>query len=168
MLSKHAPGLVAQSQLQFNSPLLFRMASWLIPSLQHPMNEIAFHPLAFAAWIGMFMTALNLLPGGQLDGGHIVYALWPRWHRLITRATIAVLVPLGIFYFYAWLIWAGVLLAFSRHPKVSESPSLGHKRIGLAVLALCMFALAFHFNPIVLVNEPTIWEQLVGLAHRGS
>jgi membrane-associated protease RseP (regulator of RpoE activity) len=166
LLSKHAPELVAQSQLRFNSPVLFRMAGWLSPSLRYPMNEIAFHPVAFAAWIGLFMTALNLLPGGQLDGGHIIYAVWPRWHRLITRATIALLVPLGIFYFYAWLIWAGVLLAFSRHPKVPESPGLGSRRIALAVFALCMFVFAFHFNPIVLVNEPTIWDRLVRLAHR--
>ena len=74
-LSKHAPDLVAQSQLQINSPLIFRMAVGLIPSLRYPMSEIAFHPVAFAGWIGMFMTALNLLPGGQLDGGHIVLAL---------------------------------------------------------------------------------------------
>jgi membrane-associated protease RseP (regulator of RpoE activity) len=166
LLSKHAPELVAHSELQYNSPLIFQLASWMIPSLRFPMSEISFHPIAFAAWVGMFMTALNLLPGGQLDGGHIVYAVWPRWHRRITRFTIAALIPLGIFYFYAWLIWAGFLLAFSRHPRVPEETELGSRRVALAVLALVIFVLTIHYNPIVLRQERTIWENLVGLARR--
>jgi membrane-associated protease RseP (regulator of RpoE activity) len=166
LLSKHAPELMSHSELQFNSPLIFRAAAWLIPSMRHPMSEIAFHPIAFAAWVGMFMTALNLLPGGQLDGGHIIYAVWPGAHRLITRATIAALIPLGVFYFYAWLIWAGLLLAFSRHPRVPQDVKLDGRRVGLAVFALAMFVLTTHVNPIVLVHEKTIWENVVGLAHK--
>jgi Zn-dependent protease len=166
LLSKHAPELMAHSELQFNSPLIFRLATSIIPSLRHPLGEIAFHPIAFAAWVGMFMTALNLLPGGQLDGGHIVYAVWPRWHRRITRFTLAALIPLGIFYFYAWLIWAGLLLTFSKHPRVPEETELGSRRVALAILALVMFVLTIHYNPIVLTHELTIWERLVGLARR--
>jgi membrane-associated protease RseP (regulator of RpoE activity) len=166
MLSRHSPELVAQSELQFNSPLIFQLAHWAIPSLRYPINEVAFHPVAVAAWVGMFMTALNLLPGGQLDGGHIIYAVWPGGHRFLTLLTIAVLVPLGVFYFYAWLIWAAVLLAFSRHPRVPNASKLDRKRLCLAFLGLAMFAVSIHLNPIVLTNEKTIWQNLVELVPR--
>jgi len=165
LLSAHAPELVAKSELQFNPPLIFQLAGWLIPALRFPPNEIAFHPVAIAAWVGMFMTALNLLPGGQLDGGHIIYALWPRWHRAITTLAISVLFPLGIFFFSGWLVWAAVLLAFSRHPRVPDYSTLGGKRYVLAVVAILMFVLSIHYNPIV-THDKTVWQHLVELAHR--
>jgi len=98
LLSKHAPELVSQSQIQYNSPLIFHVAEWAIPWLRFPVNEIAFHPVAVAAWVGIFMTALNLLPGGQLDGPHYLRCV-AGGHRFLTLLTIAVLVPLGVFYF---------------------------------------------------------------------
>ena len=165
MLSKHAPELVSQSELRFNPPLIFQLAHWAIPSLHYPMGEIDFHPVAIAAWVGMFMTALNLLPGGQLDGGHIIYAVWPGWHRGITTLTISVLFPLGIFLFSGWLVWAAVLVAFSRHPRVPDDPTLGRKRSVLAVVAILMFVFSIHYNPIV-THDKTIWQHLVELAQR--
>src|SRR4051812_28200026 len=129
MLSKHAPELMTHSELQFNSPLIFRLAASIIPSLRHPVGEIAFHPMAFAAWVGMFMTALNLLPGGQLDGGHIIYAVWPRWHRRISRLLVVALIPMGLFFWVGWLVWAAILTTFGmRHPIVREEPGLDARR----------------------------------------
>jgi len=164
MLSKHAPRLVAQSQLQINSPLIFRMAGWLIPSLRHPMDEIAFHPVAFAAWIGMFMTALNLLPGGQLDGGHIVYAVWPRAHRRISGLLVITLVPMGLVFWAGWLVWAAILMGFGmRHPSVPEEPRLDPRRKRIAAFGLLMFVLTILPTPF---PDAAPWPKLVEWAHR--
>jgi len=61
-----------------------------------PLNRLLLHPTAIAAWVGMFATTLNLLPGGQLDGGHIVFSLAPRMHKFVSRLTILILLPMGI------------------------------------------------------------------------
>src|SRR2546429_7617720 len=81
-------------------PLIFRLTRWLISgtgigfSISHlPFQQICFHPSGIAAWAGMFATALNLLPGGQLDGGHIIFSLAPRRHKIISRLTILALIP---------------------------------------------------------------------------
>ena len=67
-----------------------------------------FHPMAVAAWVGMLATALNLLPSGQFDGGHIVYAIWPRAHRYVSWITVFSLLFLGRQY-VGWRMWAGLL-----------------------------------------------------------
>jgi membrane-associated protease RseP (regulator of RpoE activity) len=164
LLSRHAPELVAKSELRFNSPLIFRSAAWLIPSLRHPLSEIAFHPVAFAAWVGMFMTALNLLPGGQLDGGHIVYAVWPRWHRRVSRLLVIALVPMGLFFWAGWLVWAVILMTFGmRHPMVPEEPTLDARRKWIAVCGLLMFLLTILPVPF---PDAAPWPKLVEWVHR--
>ncbi len=90
----------------------------------------------------MFATALNLLPGGQLDGGHIVFALAPRAHRIVSRLTILALIPMAIYFWLGWLVWA-VLLRISgmRHPMVADWPGISGARRWLAVFALLMLVL---------------------------
>jgi len=87
----------------------------------------------------MFATALNLLPGGQLDGGHIVFALNPRAHRIVSRLTILALIPMAFYFWAGWLLWA-ILLRISgmRHPMVEEWPGVTPGRRWLAALALLM------------------------------
>jgi membrane-associated protease RseP (regulator of RpoE activity) len=68
-------------------------------------------PVARAAWIGLLATAWNLLPIGQLDGGHVLYSLAGRWHKMLTWIFLGVLVVLGIRFWHGWLVWA-VLLYF--------------------------------------------------------
>src|SRR5689334_4283374 len=86
-LSKPMPATAGSSDVQFGMPLIFHLMYWLVALVhgpgawQVPLGRLSLHPTAIAAWVGMFATALNLLPGGQLDGGHIVYAVWPRLHR---------------------------------------------------------------------------------------
>ena len=101
-----------------------------------------FHPTVIAAWVGMFATALNLLPGGQLDGGHIVFALAPRAHKFVSRATILALIPLAIYCWVGWIIWA-ILLRISgmRHPVVPDWPGITGVRRWLAVFGLIMLVL---------------------------
>jgi membrane-associated protease RseP (regulator of RpoE activity) len=113
------------------------------------LGNLYLHPVGVAAWVGMLATALNLLPGGQLDGGHITYAIAPRAHRWVTWASILVLIPLGIHYWPGWLVWA-VILGFTglRHPNVPKWPPLDRNRRALALLAVLMLVLTFALAPI--------------------
>jgi membrane-associated protease RseP (regulator of RpoE activity) len=95
----------------------------------------------------MFATALNLLPGGQLDGGHIVYALNPRAHRTSSWPIIVVLLLLSWFFWTGWILWAVVLRLTGRHPPVPEFPELDGKRKLLALFALLMLVLTFAYEP---------------------
>src|SRR5438874_13117223 len=90
----------------------------------------------------MLATALNLLPGGQLDGGHIVFALAPRAHRIVSRLTILALIPMAIYFWLGWMGWA-VLLRISgmSHPMVADWPRISGALWWLAAFALLMLAL---------------------------
>ncbi|MBZ5720802.1 MAG: site-2 protease family protein [Acidobacteriia bacterium] len=149
--SKIAPAFLTGTSVEPNYPLIFFVVHGLLAALGlgHgtaglPLGRVLIHPTAIAAWVGMFATALNLLPGGQLDGGHIVFSLAPRTHRLVSRVTIAALLPLAYFCWAGWLVWA-VLLRISgmRHPMVPELPGIAGGRRWLAVLALLMLVLTF-------------------------
>ena len=138
------------SEIQLGYPLIFRLASAAtgraIFKSGGPMAIL--HPTAIAAWAGMFATSLNLLPGGQLDGGHIVFALSPRRHRIISRLTILALIPLS-FRWVGWLLWAVLLrITGMRHPIVAEWPAVTGNRRWVAVLGGVMLALTFIPTPI--------------------
>jgi membrane-associated protease RseP (regulator of RpoE activity) len=97
----------------------------------------------------MFATALNLLPGGQLDGGHIIFAVAPRWHRFLSQLLVAALLVCGVLYWQGWLIWGFFLLFFAlRHPPVPLHPGIDRKRKWLAAFALLMFVLTFAVTPL--------------------
>src|SRR5256885_2304271 len=143
MASHPAVAQPTDSGLVLGFPLIFR-AAW---SSLHPhgtlhLARLSLSPVAIAAWVGMFATSLNLLPGGQLDGGHIVYALAPRSHKLVSWVVVLALVPLGVFCWAGWLIWAVLLLvSLMRHPPVPEYPTLDRKRKLVGCFALLMFVL---------------------------
>jgi membrane-associated protease RseP (regulator of RpoE activity) len=130
-------------------PLIFKLAHWAMAALgskaaiaQAPVTGLYLHPMAMAAWVGMLATSLNLLPGGQLDGGHIIFAFNPRLHRPVSLLTILILLPLSWFCWAGWLLWAVVLrFTGSRHPDVPLFPPLDAKRRVLALFALIMLAL---------------------------
>lgn len=144
--SKVIPGIANQGSLQFGVPGL----QWLLGKLIFPgvaASDIYLHPAARAAWVGMLATALNLLPIGQLDGGHIVYSFFPRRHGVISVVLSLLLLPLGKFWF-GWLLWGLVLLIFGRrHPMVYDNRELDAGRRKLALLALVVFLLCFTFVP---------------------
>jgi membrane-associated protease RseP (regulator of RpoE activity) len=121
------------------------------------------HPMAIAAWVGMFATSLNLLPGGQLDGGHIIYSISPRAHKLISRLTIVVLLPMAYYLWMGWLLWA-ILLQISslRHPQVAEWPRVSGARMWLAVLALLMLAVTLTPSPFGHASLPEFVHQVRG------
>lgn len=146
-LSTVRPLGIGSPDLQLGYPLIFRLAWYVLPLAQvktgsSGLYSIYFHPTAIAAWVGMFATALNLLPGGQLDGGHIVFSLAPRAHKLVSRFTILALIPMAIYLWAGWLIWA-ILLRISgmRHPMVPEWPGVTGVRRWLAGFGLVMLVL---------------------------
>jgi len=116
-----------------------------------PLHRVYLHPTAIAAWVGMFATALNLLPSSQLDGGHIVYALSARAHRVISWITVAVLLYLGRLY-VGWYVWAGLITAMNvltyRQQQAPEYPRLPASRWLLGILALLMLLLTFTISPM--------------------
>ncbi len=145
--SKVVPGINHQGLIQFGVPALEWLAQRLIfPGV--PPADIYLHPVARAAWVGMFATAFNLMPVGQLDGGHVVYALLGRWHKWITRAFLIALLPMGNFW-WVWWFWAAVLFVFARkHPPVYDETDIGTSRIRLGLAALVIFLLCFSIVPL--------------------
>ncbi len=137
--------------LLFGEPLLFKLASWLFFSGDG--SSINLHPLGWAAWIGMLATSLNLLPAGQLDGGHIVYAIsGPRIHRALSMSTAILLLGLGIWSWpvLAYLLFGILLLVMKlRHPPtLFDSYPLDRKRILLGLAASLIFLVTFIPIPV--------------------
>ena len=134
-------------------PLLFKLAAWLTFGQVADGFTVMMHPVAFAAWFGMLATALNLFPIGQLDGGHIAYAVLGRKSSLVTLVTVVILIGLT-FWSLSWAVWAGLtvlmLLAFGpHHPRTpDEHVPLDPARKWLAVFAVIMFILCFTPAPI--------------------
>jgi membrane-associated protease RseP (regulator of RpoE activity) len=96
----------------------------------------------------MFATAMNLLPIGQLDGGHILYSFFPRRHRLVSKILCALMLPLGIFW-RGWILWALVLFWLGRrHPLIDDPTPLTGGRRKLGWIALVIFILCFTYEPI--------------------
>src|SRR5205807_2791439 len=147
--SKIIPGINHQGAFAFGTPaLLWLLERAVFPGV--PSADIYLHPVARAAWIGILATALNLLPIGQLDGGHILYAFAGRWHKLLSRVFVVALVPLAFFtHSWSWLVWAALLFFFAlRHPVICDVGKLGGKRVALGLAALAIFLLTFTVVPI--------------------
>jgi membrane-associated protease RseP (regulator of RpoE activity) len=108
----------------------------------------------------MFATALNLLPVGQLDGGHIVFSVSPRWHRVISLLAILALVPLGKYLWMGWLIWAILLIFTLRHPNVPRYPDVSGPRRVLAIVAVLMLVLTFTPAPLKGSSGRDAWRQM--------
>jgi Zn-dependent protease len=155
-LSRPAPFGTAPPDIQLGYPLVFHLAQKLLLATGNasaiasvPLARVYLHPVAIAAWVGMFATSLNLLPGGQLDGGHIIFAISPRAHKKISRATILALIPLALFFWTGWLVWAVLLrLSGMRHPAVTEWQDIGKARRWLAAFAVIMLVLTFSYAPV--------------------
>jgi membrane-associated protease RseP (regulator of RpoE activity) len=155
LASKPLTGAAAQAaatpdaSLLLGFPLIFRLAHWTAAAFgshaalaQLPVEGLYLHPVAMAGWVGMFATSLNLLPGGQLDGGHIIFAVNPRLHRPVSYVSITILLVLSWYCWAGWLLWAVVLrFTGARHPDVPLLPPLNAGRRVLAFFALLMLAL---------------------------
>ncbi|MGB7621465.1 MAG: site-2 protease family protein [Terriglobia bacterium] len=150
MFSKVVPmSAVAGGSIAFGDPLILKVAETLVRMKIPDGYELYLHPVTFAAWVGVFATALNLLPIGQLDGGHILYSVFGRRHLLLSRLFLVVLIPLGLKFWPGWLIWAIIMLVLgTRHPRViDEEVQLGRGRQWVAFVSLVIFILCFTPSP---------------------
>ena len=144
VFSKIVPAAEVDSPLVFGEPLLSRLLmAFLRPGVD--AADLLLHPVGRAAWVGLFATALNLLPAGQLDGGHIVFALNSENHRRISFAVALTLVPLGVFLWGGWIFWAVLLFLFGfRHPRLLDRwEPIDTRRRLWAIVALLIFLMCF-------------------------
>ena len=155
--SKPIAGGMGPSDLRLGFPWIFYVMHDVLRSLAPghaisglPLARIYLHPTAIAAWVGMFATALNLLPSGQLDGGHIVYALAPRAHRVISWLTVIALGVMGRSS-YTWWFWAALITVMNiltyRQEQAPQYPMLPASRWVLAGVALVMLMLILTIAP---------------------
>jgi Zn-dependent protease len=149
----------AASDFQLGFPLAFDLARRLLHTAV-PLSALSLHPIAAAAWVGMFATALNLLPGGQLDGGHIVFSISPRLHRWISLLTVFALVPLGIHFWMGWFLWAVLLAITGRHPRVPRYPDVSGPRRIVALCAVLMLVLTFTPTPLTHGSGREAWREV--------
>ncbi len=141
--------------ITFNDPLLFRL---IAGAFGIKLAETGINPFHMAAWIGLLVTSLNLLPVGQLDGGHATFSVFgPRLHKLLGRLSFVIMAALAVL---GWF-WHGspsgflyaVLLAVMlrvRHPQAEDTTPLDRKRLIVAALTLLVFALCFLPFPITI------------------
>ena len=133
-------------------PLGDSLITWLLRHALH-LGTIQLTPMAFAGWLGMLVTMLNLLPIAQLDGGHILYSAFPRAQRTVARIFWVVVVLLGLLS-RTWFVWAFIVLLLSRgrfgHPPVLDAyRPLPRSRTWLLVASLLLFALTFTPAPTI-------------------
>lgn len=152
------PAPLPPSTLYLGEPLLYKAVSWLFWGSPPDGYSVNMHPMAFAGWFGLLATALNLFPIGQLDGGHISYAVLGRRSSYVTIA--AVVVAIGLSYFSSsWIAWTVLmivmLVVFGRHhPRTfDEHVPLDPPRRWLALFALVMFVVSFSPVPIDLITD---------------
>ena len=168
--SKPIPLGMPNPDLEIGFPLIFHFLHRLLASASAakgvgllPLNRVILHPTAIAAWVGMFATSLNLLPGGQLDGGHIVFSLAPRAHKFVSRLTILILLPMAYYLWTGWFVWAILLqLSSLRHPQVADWPRVSGVRAWLAVFALVMLILTLTPAPFGHASVPEVVRQIRG------
>jgi membrane-associated protease RseP (regulator of RpoE activity) len=130
-----------------------------------PINsgyDVFVHPVALAGWAGLLVTGLNLLPVGQLDGGHILYSLIGQQARRLTWPVIGLLLAMGFFLWSGWYVWAALLFLFGRtHPEpLDDVTRLDLPRIVLAVVMLFIFVLIFTPLPMRVIFGETPLSEL--------
>jgi len=160
-LSKVVAPLPKEGGFVLGEPLLLKIFSSLLFRGAPPNSDMILHPIAFAGWVGILVTALNLFPIGQLDGGHVFYALLGKKSGKYSRYILFVFVFMGIFFFYGWLVWALLISVMGlKHPKIlDEDTPLSPKRKIIGVVVILIFILSFipapikGYNLLVLFNS---------------
>jgi membrane-associated protease RseP (regulator of RpoE activity) len=133
------------SGMNLGTSLLFSLLSWIVHGFIPDEANLVLHPVAFSGWIGLLVTSLNLLPAGQLDGGHVAYAVLGSKQRLVAKGVIVVLLVLGIFGWIGWLVWAAILVFMGIYhpPVVYDWIPLDRRRKNVGWISLAIFVLTF-------------------------
>jgi len=131
--------------LYLGDSLLFSILSDMILGRVPEGRDVLLHPVAFAGWIGFFVTSMNLIPVGQLDGGHIAYALFGEKHRKVSFFLVGILVVIGIFFWQGWLIWSIILIIMGvKHPPfLTMEKRLENKRRIISLVSFIIFVITF-------------------------
>jgi membrane-associated protease RseP (regulator of RpoE activity) len=151
--STAVPGPVPEHGIFFGEPLLFKFAEWLKFGATGDNVQVNLHPIGFAAWFGMLATAWNLLPFGQLDGGHLAYATLGRPSRYMSIVTVAVSVGL-CFVSISWALMTVMMVAMlyffgPDHPRpIDDDTPIGTGRVVIAIVALVILVLCFTMVPL--------------------
>jgi membrane-associated protease RseP (regulator of RpoE activity) len=168
--SRVATYVPAGDTITFGEPLLFKLLSALFFGRTPEGSALVLHPVGFAGWVGILVTSFNLIPFGQLDGGHIAYALLGRKARLVSKGVVVIFVLMGVFFWVGWFLWAAVILFFEfksklrlRHPPVlDEDVPLDPKRRFLSVLVFVIFILSFIPDPVKGFDLLSLFKGLAG------
>lgn len=145
-LSTVTPEQSSSGGIALGSSLLLRFLSQMTLGIVPEQANVILHPIAFAGWIGLFVTAMNLLPVGQLDGGHVAYALFGPRHIWVSRLALGGVLGLGLLRWWdGWLIWGVLLLFMGVHhpPPLDPYTPLDRKRQLLGWLTLLILAITF-------------------------
>jgi membrane-associated protease RseP (regulator of RpoE activity) len=140
---------VGEGATHLADPLFFSVLQWLVMEEVPENHEILLHPIGYAGWVGLFVTALNLLPVGQLDGGHIVYSLFGKRSRTIFFITLSVMGFITVFYNPGWLLLLILIILFGfRHPPpLDDETPLGRKRKVIGGIMFLSFFFSFTPTP---------------------
>jgi membrane-associated protease RseP (regulator of RpoE activity) len=151
-LSKAIPPILHEETFVyvFGEPLILKIFGAMIFKNIPSDYSIFLHPVAFAGWVGILVTALNLFPVGQLDGGHVAYALLGKKSRNLSRFFLGAFIAMGIFFWVGWFIWAFLLLFLGlRHPRVlDEAAHLSPRRKFIGCVVILIFILSFIPDPL--------------------
>ncbi|MBC7362063.1 MAG: site-2 protease family protein [Candidatus Aminicenantes bacterium] len=150
MFSKLVPALPRDSSILFGEPLLLKVFVRIIFGKVAENQDLILHPLAVAGWVGLLVTSFNLFPVGQLDGGHILYAVFGEKTRRVSLKIVVLLVILGIFYWAGWLIWALLIYLLGlKHPAILWEPQkLSWKRKLVGIMIVLIFIFSFIPAPV--------------------
>ena len=142
--------LISPFVIHFGDPLILKIIGAVIFKNIPPGYEIFLHPVAFAGWVGILVTAFNLFPIGQLDGGHVAYALFGRKSQNLARFFLLVFVVMGVFFWIGWFIWAFIIVILGlRHPRIQdEETPLSPKRKFIGFMIILIFIISFIPDPI--------------------
>jgi membrane-associated protease RseP (regulator of RpoE activity) len=144
----------ATGAMSFGDSLLMRFMTYLMFGRIPEGMDVFVHPVALAGWVGFFVTALNLFPVGQLDGGRIAYALFGSHHRKVSMSTFLALLALGVASGSAnWFVFAGLvalLIGFHHAPPLDDLTPLSPGRYALGVICLVLLVLLIPPVPIAL------------------
>jgi membrane-associated protease RseP (regulator of RpoE activity) len=142
LLSRPMDAETAPALVMFHQPLMVVLLDRMLGLPR--LDRLLPHPILIAAWVGLFVTSLNLIPAGQLDGGHILYAVSPRWHRRMRFVVPFLLLGMGLTLWTGWVLWGVILLLpVMRHPHVPPFPRLPGKYRWLGLVALLLLVLTF-------------------------
>jgi membrane-associated protease RseP (regulator of RpoE activity) len=134
-----------ETGFSLGSSILFSVISWIVHGSVPDSANIVLHPVAFSGWIGLLLTSLNLLPVGQLDGGHVAYALIGPRQGIVAKAVLVMLIVLGVIGWIGWFAWAVIVLIMGiRHPRVVyDWIPLDTRRKVVGWITISVFVLTF-------------------------